>query len=687
MYTRLKQEMKTLLLYVLMLFCFVCFQSFQVSALSDTTTVRIGLPNVPGMMYRDKLGNPAGFPIELVKSIAEQEGIVIKWIDGGWGDLFKMLREGEIDLLPGTQVTEERKKYLDYLDYSLYTMWSELYLPEGSHLNSIIQLHYQKIGLVHGDNNAKAFENYIQEYAIKYYPTYYSSHARSLEGLKKKEVFAIVGPVLSAKELVEHKLESSGLFFNPVDLNVGFRKGCNQELREQFNNRLKALKEDPNSIYYQLYDKYELSSFQEKRFKVPFHLVLLFAILFVAVAIAIVFIILLRSRVRVKTMEVESRNSFLRHAMKAGNMGAWTVDLIENKVRWSRELYNIIGAKYSNKEISFDALIETVHHEDRARVVGLFLESKENDSFEYKFRIKRKDGLTVPVKILGQVERDDNGIAIREYGILQNISEQKKYEEELINAKEKAEQSERLKSAFLANMSHEIRTPLNAIVGFSDLLTQPYVDNETRKEYVEIIHNQNDLLLSLINDVIDFAKIESGSLRVFPEKTAYSVLVKRLKELIESWRPQCPEHLLFIVDIPDFKFNFSCVYDTFRLEQIVNNLISNAFKYTPKGQVKVGLSVDKENRLLELSVEDTGIGISEADQAAIFDRFNQLDVLSPGAGLGLSITRSLAELMDCRLALQSELQKGSKFSLFMKIHELVEEEDSSQKVGMTELKL
>jgi len=229
---------------------------------------------------------------------------------------------------------------------------------------------------------------------------------------------------------------------------------------------------------------------------------------------------------------------------------------------------------------------------------------------------------------------------------------------ELRLAKNKAEESEQLKSAFLANMSHEIRTPMNGILGFSRLLINEGITYEKRQRYIEVIEKSGDQLLGIINNILDISKIETKQVRL-------TIKPLNLGDLMENI------YTRFIPDATDkglklkSKFpskNIEIVTDNVRLEQIITNLLTNAIKFTPSGYVKLGYQYTDEK--LSLYVEDTGPGISQDNQEKIFDRFHQVDTgvfQSRGTGLGLAITKGLVEILGGTIAVESEPGKGAKF--------------------------
>ncbi len=235
-----------------------------------------------------------------------------------------------------------------------------------------------------------------------------------------------------------------------------------------------------------------------------------------------------------------------------------------------------------------------------------------------------------------------------------DITQRKEQELELIHAKEKAEESDRLKSAFLANMSHEIRTPLNAIVGFSTLLAETDSPEEKR-QYTTMVQENNDLLLQLISDILDISKIEAGTM----EFTPGMVDVRRLcRELVQGFSLRVPEQIELVFDenLPEIMIEG----DKNRITQVLANFMTNAMKFTRSGKITLGYEATEDGSL-KFTVKDTGIGISEEKQKEIFHRFVKLDAFAQGTGLGLSICQSLVERMGGRIGVESEVGKGSTF--------------------------
>ena len=286
--------------------------------------------------------------------------------------------------------------------------------------------------------------------------------------------------------------------------------------------------------------------------------------------------------------------------------------------------------------------------------------------------LRHKDGKLTAVLFNGSVYKDDKGNVLGVVVVARDITDQKRFENELIEAKrnaeratEKAEESTKLKEAFLANMSHEIRTPMNAIIGFSDILSKRKL-GEQEKEYVKIIKSAGQNLLTIINDILDISKIEAGMMTFEENNFSVKEIFKSLNKMLMEKAKEKNLELLFNCDesVPD-----ALLGDQTRLTQIIINLTGNAIKFTQIGKVQVNVKVlksEKENVLLEFSIEDTGIGISQDKLKNIFERFQQAESHTTrkygGTGLGLSIAKQLVELQGGTLSVKSELQAGSVFS-------------------------
>lgn len=245
--------------------------------------------------------------------------------------------------------------------------------------------------------------------------------------------------------------------------------------------------------------------------------------------------------------------------------------------------------------------------------------------------------------------------------IIEDITERKKLTQELIEAKEMAEESDRLKTAFLQNMSHEIRTPMNGILGFAELLKNPGLTDKKQQEFIKIIENSGKRMLNIINDIIDISKIETNQIVVNIQKTPVNQL---LNQLHEFFRIEADVKGLSLVNDAGIS-DTECFIETdqVKLSQILTNLIKNALKFTDKGSISFGFI--HKGSVLEFYVTDTGMGIPSDHKELIFERFRQVDMTNSriyeGAGLGLSISKAYVEILGGEIWVDSELGKGSTF--------------------------
>ena len=296
------------------------------------------------------------------------------------------------------------------------------------------------------------------------------------------------------------------------------------------------------------------------------------------------------------------------------------------------------------------------HPDDRALLIRFLDDARKGltTKLSKEMRVLREDGTYTWTHVNLLVKKyapQDRIIEI--ISINYDITELKRTEEMLVKARDKAEASDRLKSAFLANMSHEIRTPLNAIVGFSSLLTS--TESAAEKElYNSLIGHNNKLLLNLINDVIDLSKIESGYLELRPD---WVNLTELLDESVAEYAHQVPSGVELLTNYP--AHDSLVELDSLRIKQILSNFLSNALKNTATGHVEVFYEVDHQS--VRIGVKDTGRGIPQNMLEKIFERFEKLDSFAQGAGLGLSICKLIVEKMNGRVLVDSQLGIGTTF--------------------------
>lgn len=292
------------------------------------------------------------------------------------------------------------------------------------------------------------------------------------------------------------------------------------------------------------------------------------------------------------------------------------------------------------------------------------LRKQGNEALEYELAIMRRNKEIRHVKIIRN-EVLWNGI--KHFQVInQDITEQKRLTAELIAAKEKAEESDRLKSAFLANMSHEIRTPMNGILGFSSLLSEPGLDGEDRVKYIGLIQKSGKRMLNILNEIVDMSKIEAGLMELNLKVTNINDQLEHIFNLFKSEAQLKKIRLSCNINLPSSEVN--ALVDKDKLDSILMNIVKNAVKYTDEGSIEIGCDVVETTHalsLLQFYVKDTGIGIPLDRQEAIFERFIQADIedtqARQGSGLGLTISKAYVEMMNGRIWVESRPGEGSVF--------------------------
>ena len=350
--------------------------------------------------------------------------------------------------------------------------------------------------------------------------------------------------------------------------------------------------------------------------------------------------------------KIKATQKELSLALNAGKLSSWNYNIkeglfckfdvhIENIEK--RSLQSIYESIHPDDRNKFMALLEVVAHKQKLPENRIILRVLENNATDYSYS-----------SFTYSAVEDEAGNVVVITFIQRDITEDIIYQQNLITAKNKAEEADKLKSTFLANMSHEIRTPLNAIVGFSELLTETD-DAEEKFEYKQLIETNSEILLKLIGDILDLSKIEVGSIDINRQKLNLCQLCDELYRSFQQ-RIKNPKVILKLIN-PYTK----CVanFDKYRFMQIFTNFATNAIKYTPQGEIVMGYECMPGQ--VRIYVKDSGIGIPEEKKNRIFSRFEKLDTFAQGTGLGLSICKAIADATGGEVGFKSKANIGSEF--------------------------
>ena len=368
--------------------------------------------------------------------------------------------------------------------------------------------------------------------------------------------------------------------------------------------------------------------------------------------------ILISNKTLSQTKEVLEQTSILTR------VGGWEIDIIKNSIEWSSMMRIILDVD-KNFKPDLNSINGFYHPEDSHKLTNAIENAiKYGQPWAYEVRIITANKNTIWVKSIGNAEFD-KGICVRLFGSIQDINDIKNDKLELDNAKKIAEEASKAKSNFLANMSHEIRTPLNGVIGFTDILMKTPLSDE-QQTFMQTVYQSAHSLMEIINEILDFSKIEAGKLELEIQSTPINELISQISEITRYQSEQKNIPIRFNLDASLPKKIF---LDPVRIRQILVNLISNAVKFTSKGDVTVTVKClqmnDNTTGLYRFAVKDTGVGIAQENIKKIFEAFSQEDTSTTrkfgGTGLGLTIANKLLGLMDSYIKVDSSIGNGSLF--------------------------
>ena len=350
----------------------------------------------------------------------------------------------------------------------------------------------------------------------------------------------------------------------------------------------------------------------------------------------------------------------LNMALHRTKIFPWSYDIKCNLMIIDPRYFEYLGIPAGDCTLTNEQFAQMVHPNDIEGVITALTLTVHGSLIEtpVSYRLRRGDGQWEWFEAQSTYLGQGTQTPFRLVGVCMSTQEHKKIEEELTKARDKAQQSDKLKSAFLANMSHEIRTPLNAIVGFSNLLVDGDMSfqKEEIKEFLSLIYLNCEQLLALISDILDLSKIESNTM-VF--NITEQPLTPLLQNILRAQQINVPQEVELLLDLP--ATDTIITTDPLRLKQVINNLINNAIKFTSKGAVTLGYK--QNNDQVSIFVKDTGSGIDEDKINRIFERFYKGDNFVQGTGLGLAISHTIIEHLKGTITVTSKVGEGSCFTI------------------------
>ena len=650
-----------------------------------------------------------GFDIDIIKSICDNINVNIEFETGNWSSVKKDLETGQIDLVAGMYYLPDRAEKVNFsMPYIIIT--HSIFVKEGDYWQSLKDVRDQE-NLKVVVENSSILHKYLTTAGItseRILPV--ENQLDALKIISKTPNTCALLPDLQGKYVAEKNgfkdITTVGLPILPREYSVAVNLQ-DTALLNQVNDAITRIHK--NGTYQKIYTKwfgtYEHS--QEESINLSL-LEIVLIVLLSAVSLGFIFqLFKWRKRLRKKEdflyLEGYEKQKVLSELNKKENLLRkinenlpYAVAILnsENNLSYVNRMFEVEFG-YTKKEISslqflFQALIsdkksqKVVITEFDRNIELLKSQNEYGKKSEQTFKAHqgRKEEKSIHIQ---SVNIGENQILL----LFENISKQIKIQSNLVEAKQKAEFADQMKSSFLANISHEIRTPMNAIIGFSTLLSQVDVFDEDKQVYSSLIRKNGNVLMLLIQDIIDFSKIEAGRLNIYPKLIELnSIIIDAYKISKEDFSVKIPKPIQFKLNMPKDSEHtqFFVRVDPNRLSQVLSNILTNAFKYTDKGKIEIGFK-EVQNRKLRVYVKDTGIGIKKEDHTLIFDRFSRVESkemqMRGGTGLGLAISYQILRLFGSELQFESSAGKGSKFYFDLPYYESFGEKTDSKFSGYT----
>lgn len=616
------------------------------------------MPYFKPASYVDNEGNPAGIFVELLAEIAKLNNFDVQYRVMTWAESLTAVANKEVDIIGCVMKTEARKKFLDYATESVMKGWGHVSVRSDSDVENILDLAGKKIGVMKGDYNYNNFKKLADSFGVICTYVEVDTYQDVVAKIINKDVDA--GVFFNRINLSGYQnIKNSTIAFNPSSLYFATGKGSNKEVMAIISKSLFEWKKDKNSPYYKILNKLEEESALAEVI-IPFWVKLTGCVVTFLCFFLLGISFLLKYLINRKTEQLTESEA--RFSKIINNMPIMMNSLDENLqfVMWNKESEAVTG--YSPEEALYNPeFFKTLFPDEDYRTE--VISSLRNDSFNYRekdYILNCKGG--IPKIISWSTVSDVFPVKYwYTWGVGVDVTILRNTEAELIKAKEKAEESDKMKTAFLAGISHEIRTPMNGILGFANLLQDSDITTDEKVEYIRIIEKSGKRMLGIINDLIDISKIEAGHVQLYCKPTSVNAI---LDDLLAFFKPEAfSKGVNLVCEQPLSRKDSIVELDKDRIIQVLMNLLTNSLKFTSTGEIVFGYA--KKGRELEFYVRDTGIGIDIAMQNVVFERFRQLGKLSEtkyeGSGLGLSISKAFVEMHGGRMWVESQTGEGACF--------------------------
>ncbi|MBT4890002.1 MAG: transporter substrate-binding domain-containing protein [Rhodospirillales bacterium] len=639
------------------------------SAYAADQAITFGLHMNKPLNFNDANGKPAGLVIDVFTHIAKEEGWKVTFSPCEWADCLNRLESGEIDVLSAIGYTSKREALYDFAATPLITNWGLVVTQTETHIQAITDLEDTTIAVMKRAGHTTALQELLKKFSVNVNYLEVDSFKDVLQSVNDKKADAgVINRLFASQFAHDYQVLQSPIIYNPIEIRYAFTKGEHTEMVKTVNRYLQSMRKDENSVYFRSLERW---FGQRKNGKFPTWLLWIAGIMVGATGLLLVNNWLLKKRVARAVEQVREGEERQRELLNNTSSVIYMKDMNGQYLfinRMFEQLFHVSNVEVCGKtdyDIFPQDVADSLIENDQKAI-------RNNSPIEFEEIIPHGNEPHTYLSVKFPL-RYSTGEVYAVCGISTDITGRKQAEqvlehktEELALAMEDAENANKAKSEFLAAMSHDLRTPLNAIMGFSDMMRQKTfgsLGDQHYEEYSEDIHSSGALLVSLINDVLDLSKIEAGKYKLADESVSLSKIIDVSIRQVSSLASN--SKLTLISDVPADMPHI--VGDERALIQVLNNLASNAIKFSPEGgMITLSACLNQDNTIM-VTVRDMGIGMSEEDVTKALQPFEQIDSTRSrqykGTGLGLHLCVNFMKLFGGTLQIESKKDKGTTVTL------------------------
>ncbi|MBT0654030.1 ATP-binding protein [Geomobilimonas luticola] len=628
---------------------------FLAGPASATVHVRAGLEQNPPLSFTDSTGKASGLLVELLDHVADKEGWQLEFVPDTFDRCLEKLKNGDIDLMVTIAYSKERAELYDFNQVNVIANWGQLYSARGVNIQSYFDLDDKRIAVMTGDTHHKALRTMLEKFGIKATYLSFDNFDGVFNSLAKKEADAgVVGRFYALKNEDKYQVLPTPVIFNPIEVHYAVAQGKNRALIDTLDSHLELMKNDRQSVYYQALDRW--LGVTGKRGIIPGWVK---ATLAAALGILLTmgaFNLLLRKQVRSRTHHLEQEiyeRKLAEEALQAQFLKTRTIFDSINAVVY-------VASLEDNKLLYLNKQGRLIFGEDwQGKTCYQLFRAEQTDAFPLSAKERLiKDGIPQPpcewefwdpvssrwYQCTDRAITWSDGQLVRLI-IAFDISDHKELE--------------RTKDEMISAVSHEMRTPLTAMLGYLELVINSDIPLDQLRQFVRTAHTEAERLYEIIDNFLSIQRFNARNLST-PHKGPVNI-ASLIRETVALFGSSFPTHDITTSSPPDLPLAWGNAED---LHRVLNNLVSNAIKYSPNGG-KVSITTSREDDTVVIAVRDEGIGIPSHALERIFERFYRVDNSDSrtfgGIGLGLALSKEIMTAHSGRIWVESAPGKGSTF--------------------------